>query len=46
MVFSGIVDPATLEALTCHEALSLTLDLALDRLIIACDCKTVVSDIR
>ena len=46
MVFIDINDPATLEALTCHEALALALDLSLDRIMIAYDCKSVVEEIK
>lgn len=45
MVFAGINDAATLEALACREALSLALDLAVDKIVVACDSKTVVSEI-
>ena len=45
VVFVGITDPATLEALACHEALALAEDLALQRLFVVSDCKTVVSEI-
>ena len=46
MVFNAIAEPATLEALAFREALALVLDLSLDRIIIACDCKAVVTDIK
>ena len=46
MVFSGITDPMTLEALACGEALALALDLSLTRVVIACDCKSVVQEIK
>jgi len=45
VVFVGITDPATLEALACREALALAEDLALERLFVVSDCKTVVSEI-
>lgn len=46
MVFDNITDPSTLEALACREALALALDLSLDRVVIACDCKPVVEEIE
>lgn len=46
MVFSDIHDPATLEALACREAMALAHDLSLRRIVIACDCKTVVEEIH
>lgn len=46
MVFGDISDPATLEALACREALALAMDLSLDQVIIACDNKTVVAEIK
>ena len=45
MVFVGITDPATLEALACREALALAEDLALERLFVVSDYKTVVLEI-
>jgi hypothetical protein len=45
VVFKGVSDPPTLEALACREALALATDVALNRLVIASDCKQVVSDI-
>ena len=45
MVFPGIVDPPTLEALACREALDLADDLGLRRILISSDCKQVVQDI-
>ena len=45
VVFVGITDPATLEALACREALALAEDFALERLFVVSDCKTVVSEI-
>lgn len=45
MVFEGITDATILEALACREALSLALDLMENRIVVACDSKTVVSDI-
>ena len=46
MVFRGITDPSTLEALACREALALSLDLSLTRVVAACDCKAVVQEIK
>jgi hypothetical protein len=45
VVFKGVFDPPTLEALACREALALATDVALSRLVIASDCKHVVLDI-
>jgi hypothetical protein len=45
VVFKGVSDPPTLEALACREALALAKDVDLNRLVIASDCKQVVSDI-
>jgi hypothetical protein len=45
MVFSGIVDPPTLEALACRDALALADDLMLGRVLIFSDCQQVVRDI-
>jgi hypothetical protein len=46
MVFPGVSDPPSLEALACHEALSLASDLNLGRLAVVSDCKRVITDIR
>jgi ribonuclease HI len=46
VVFAGISDPATLEALAVREALALAEDLSLDQAYIVSDCKTVISDIK
>ena len=46
VVFPHITDPRTLGALACHEALALALDLSVDRVIISCDCKPVISEIK
>jgi hypothetical protein len=43
VVYCGITDPSTLESLACREALAV--DLGLSRLLVASDCKQVVSDI-
>jgi ribonuclease HI len=45
VVFKGVFDPPTLEALACREALALATDVAGRRLVIASDCKQVVLDI-
>jgi ribonuclease HI len=45
MVFSGIVDPPTLKALACKEALVLADDLGLGKILISSDCQQVVNDI-
>src|SRR4051812_25611617 len=46
MVFIDIYNPATLEALTCRKALALALDLSLNRVVIAYDCKSMVGEIK
>lgn len=46
MVFKTVHDPATLEVLACREALDLALDLSVQRGVIACDCKSVVEEIK
>ena len=46
MVFPGVTDPAYLEALACREAQALALDLNLGKVIISCDSKGVVDDIK
>jgi hypothetical protein len=45
VIFSGIADPTVLEALSCHEVLVLAGNLNLSRILIASDCKIVVTDI-
>lgn len=46
LVIEGLVDPPTLEAIACREALSLAEDLNIHHFIIASDCQQVVSDIH
>lgn len=46
LVIGGVDDPATLEAITCLEALALAEDLQLQHVIIASDVKQVVLDIN
>ena len=45
-VIKGLIDPASLEAIACREALSLAEDLGLQDLVIASDCSTVVKHIK
>ena len=45
IVFEGLVDPATLEAQACKEALALATDLHLDSLCTASDCLEMVANI-
>ncbi|XP_020149522.1 uncharacterized protein [Aegilops tauschii subsp. strangulata] len=45
LVVEGVDDPTSLEAMACREAISLAEDLLLNNLVIASDCKQVVSDI-
>ena len=46
IVLPGLTEPATLEVLASCEALALAEDLALTKIIIACDSKTIVDDIN
>lgn len=46
IVFEGLVDPASLEAHACNEALSLAKDLHIHRLTVASDCVEVVANIE
>lgn len=46
MVFPGIVDPPTLEALAIREALSLANDIYATKIHVASDCKVVIDEIR
>lgn len=41
-----LIDPSSLEALACREALSLALDLSLTHVIIASDCQEVIINIK
>jgi hypothetical protein len=45
IVFLGVTDPPSLEAVACREALSLAADLSIQRLCVASDCKQLVNDI-
>jgi hypothetical protein len=45
LVYTGITDPAVLEALACREALALAADLGLSHFMVESDCKNVVADI-
>jgi hypothetical protein len=42
----GIVDPATLESIACHEALMLASDLQISKCVIVSECKEVVSALK
>ena len=46
MVFRGIVDPTTLEALAVREAMALVEDLNLQAIQVASDCSVVIDDIK
>lgn len=46
LVFQGVTDPTSLEALACREAMALAADLVQNRIVIASDCKQVVVDIE
>lgn len=43
VVFLGVTDPATLEVLSCWEALALATDLSLMHIEVASDCKELVN---
>lgn len=45
-VMQGIMDPATLEACACREALALAADLNVSQICVASDCKEVVYEIN
>ena len=46
VVFEGLVDPASLEAKACSEALALTTDLHVQSICVATDCLEVVTRIK
>jgi hypothetical protein len=46
VVFLRAIDSAYLEAMACREARALAVDLLRDDIIIPCDCKQVVQDIK
>lgn len=46
IVFDGLMDPASLEARACNEALALAKDLHIHRLTIASDCVEVITNIK
>lgn len=46
LLFEGLDDPETLEALACREALALASDLSLRKMILARDCVTVMKNLR
>lgn len=46
MVFLGVIEPTTLDTLAFHEALVLVEDLYLPRVVVACDCKPIVDNIK
>jgi hypothetical protein len=46
VVYKGVSDPATLEALACNEALALAEDLQLSKVCVAWDAATVVQEIN
>ena len=46
MSFHGLLDPPSLEAQACNEALTLAKDLNLPKLVIASDCLEVVTNIK
>ena len=45
LVFEGLMDPTTLEAIACREGLALAQDLGVNHLQIALDCKKVINHI-
>ena len=46
LVFEGLTDPTTLEAIACREGMALALDLGVNHLQIASDCKQVINHIH
>lgn len=46
MTFDGLLDPPSVEAQACNEALALATDLNLRKVVIASDCLKVVSNIN
>jgi hypothetical protein len=46
MVINGLVDPPSLEALACNEAISLALDMGVRKSVIVSDCLEVIVNIR
>jgi ribonuclease HI len=44
LTINGISDPAILEALACREAIALAHDMQLQKITVASDCASVVSD--
>jgi hypothetical protein len=46
LVVKGVLDPATLEAVACREALSLAEDLGIQNFVVASDFQQAVSDIN
>jgi hypothetical protein len=45
MVFDDVLDPPTLEALACREALHLADNLLVTKILVASDCQQIVKDI-
>jgi len=46
IVVDGLVDPPSLEALACNEAISLALDLGVCKCVIASDCLEVIMNLQ
>ena len=46
MVYPVVTDPVMLETFACREALSLTEDLNLHKIMVACDSQGVIDDIN
>lgn len=46
VVFDGLIDPASLEAAACNEALSLALDIQLRNVMVASDCLEVMTNLE
>ena len=46
LMVEGVVDPATLEAIACREALALAQDLGIQNFVVSSDCLQVVSDMN
>lgn len=46
LVIHGLLDPATVEAVACRDALALAQDLGMQRVVVSSDCKQAVHHIE
>ena len=46
VVYPGLNDPASLEAIACNEGISLTLDLHLSKVVVVSDCLEVINNLK